>query len=769
MHTDRDDHFASIPGIPALSGDVGDTPDTSELTSKFEIVREIGRGGMAVVYLARDRATDAERAIKVLHAKYLANREALSRFSREAELIALLDHACIVKVHGVERAGAMQLALVMDYVRGRTVKQLVNESGPLAPDVAQRILRDVASALRCAHESDIVHRDVKPENIFIDEQTGRAVLADFGIARSMHGETSLTLVGMAIGTPTYMSPEQIDGDVDARGDLYSLGVVGWEMLTGRRPWDGDNLYKVIYHQKHDPLPSIRSLMPDAPERLTDVIEALLEKRPEDRWQSAEAFMAALDGHGASRPLRATPRTSLVLASTMSTLPVAHSLSTLPAPRRKRPLVRRMGQSLAALAIAASATLVFARPQAPGTAVDGSGASAPHRGHTRNALPLRAPAASSDEALDASTLDMSQIPVVVPVSRVQVAAGAMHTCVVNPDGNSYCWGDNDAGQAGNGGTTTATTPGKAVARVRFAAMALGSSHTCGLTSDGIAYCWGSDNRGQLGNAASAASARPTSATPARVTTDEQFHGIAAGLSHTCAVTTEGDVYCWGAGGQGELGNGTAKDRDLPVRARIEHVQEVVAGWNHTCALTIDGRAVCWGANDNGQLGDGTHTDRADPTVVSTSLRFRTLSAGSAHTCGVTTSGETYCWGDNRYGQLGDGTTEQRVTPVRVSGDAAFVRVVAGGVYTCALSRSHDAWCWGRNNYGQLGDGTSSDQSHPALVDGGHRFATLSAFGAHTCGTTLNDDVFCWGDNLDGQLGDGTREHRSRPVYVEKPSA
>jgi hypothetical protein len=170
----------------------------------------------------------------------------------------------------------------------------VQQDGPVSPERCQRVLRDVAEALAYAHARGVVHRDVKPENIFIDEESDRALLSDFGIARSAEQE-SMTLTGTAIGTPFYMSPEQIDNAaIDGRSDLYSLGLVAWEMLSGRRAWDGASLYALLYHQKHDYLPDIREMRNDVDDRFADVIATAIEKDPDLRWQSVDEMIAALD-------------------------------------------------------------------------------------------------------------------------------------------------------------------------------------------------------------------------------------------------------------------------------------------------------------------------------------------------------------------------------------------------------------------------------------------------------------------------------------------
>src|SRR4051812_26926842 len=270
------------------------------LDSEYWILGEIGRGGTAIVYLARERATGAEVAIKLIRAKYLEDEETMARFAREARFVASLAHPNVVGVHRVLDLGSSGIALVMTHINGRTLKQVIHDERPLAAELVVRVLRDVASALAAAHAMGIIHRDVKPENIFITDD-GRALLADFGVARSMTGDTQLTMHGVAIGTPSYMSPEQIDGTaMDGRGDIYSLGLVAWEMFTGHRPWEGESLYAVLYHQRHHELPDVREMRQDVTDELADVINGAIEKEPSARWQTMEDFIAALDGVAPTR-------------------------------------------------------------------------------------------------------------------------------------------------------------------------------------------------------------------------------------------------------------------------------------------------------------------------------------------------------------------------------------------------------------------------------------------------------------------------------------
>jgi hypothetical protein len=264
-----------------------DLPRFADLEAEYEILRELGRGGTAVVYLARERELGRPVAIKVIRATYIEDEEAAARLVREARTVGSLQHPNIVMLYGTRRLRDNSLALIMQYVRGRTLKRDVQANGPLPFDRIQQILTDLGRALACAQRHRIVH---------LDDETGIARLSDFGIARPWDADQSLTLPGMAIGTPAYMSPEQIDGIVlDGRSDLYSLGLVGYEMLTGRSPWAGESLFGMIYKQKHETLAPLKELRPGIPLTLCRAVEGTLHKDRDQRWIDAEAFLAALSG------------------------------------------------------------------------------------------------------------------------------------------------------------------------------------------------------------------------------------------------------------------------------------------------------------------------------------------------------------------------------------------------------------------------------------------------------------------------------------------
>jgi len=350
------------------------------LDADYEIIRELGRGGTALVYLARERATGDEVAIKVIRSRYIDDEEAQARFEREARLVAQLHHPNMVPVRAVldlDRAG---LAIVMAHVVGHTLKQRIKQEGWLTPENAAQILREIGGALDAAHAHGIVHRDVKPENIFIDRD-GRALLADFGLARSMTPDSALTMAGVALGTPAYMAPEQIDGtDLDARVDVYSLGLVAWEMLTGRRAWVGEGLYAILYHQKHELPPDVRELRDDVPDRLAEVIARAIEKKRDARWGSVREMLDALDE---STPLMLAPRAVgrgdetirfirpplpdtepvpiVALEQWTYDVPAAEEPASIAVRFRRVPVVVRAATVVATLSIAAIAAALVRRP------------------------------------------------------------------------------------------------------------------------------------------------------------------------------------------------------------------------------------------------------------------------------------------------------------------------------------------------------------------------------------------------------------------------
>ena len=355
---------------------------------------------------------------------------------------------------------------------------------------------------------------------------------------------------------------------------------------------------------------------------------------------------------------------------------------------------------------------------------------------------------------------------LPVERAPLAAGGRHTCLLTARGEGRCFGGNERGQLGDGGDAGggASADSRVAGTFQFAAVAAGSSHSCGVTRDGGLFCWGANDRGQLGDATTT----PRDA-PVRVVSDATFRSVRLGSSHSCALTRAGQVLCWGSNARGQLGDGTTADRlvPTPITAPAGHYfTNIAVGWNHSCAVDDRGKTYCWGDNSGGQLGDGTRSSRVEPVPVAGGAEFATISAGGTHSCGVTPRGDAYCWGRNNYGQLGTGRTSDQTTPARVSLDVPLFAISAGGVHTCALARGGDAYCWGQNAAGQIGEGSAEADSPRSLRIGEQnvQFAQLAASGwTHMCGL-VGHAVFCWGYGPSGQLGVGQATSSPRPLRV-----
>lgn len=274
------------------------------LAGRYSIERELGRGGMGIVLLARDVALDRLVAIKLLPPLLAAKGTYRARFLREARTAAGLSHPNIVPIHTVEEHGTL-VFFVMGFVDGETLRQRVERAGPLTPRYALKLLQEVAWALAYAHQRGVVHRDVKPDNIMLERATDRALVTDFGIAEVTR-EADGAAPGEILGTARYMSPEQACGEpVDVRSDLYSLGATFFYSLTGRAPIDGSTLPAIVAKQVSQPAPAVRTLRPEVPRRLAGIVDRCLEPAPAHRFQTGDEVAKAV-GEARGRDFRAPP-------------------------------------------------------------------------------------------------------------------------------------------------------------------------------------------------------------------------------------------------------------------------------------------------------------------------------------------------------------------------------------------------------------------------------------------------------------------------------
>src|SRR5437899_2878717 len=278
--------------------------ETRRLGERYEIGSLLGSGGMASVYLGTDRVLNRPVAIKVLARQFAGDATFVERFRREAQAAAALNHPNVVSVFDTGSDGDVHY-IVMEYVQGRTLADLNRDEGPLLPERAAEIAEGVAAALAFSHRAGLVHRDVKPANVMITP-AGDVKVMDFGIARAQAAD-SLTRTESVLGTATYFSPEQATGEgVDARSDIYALGCVLYEMLTGRPPFTGDTAVTVAFkHVREEPIPPSRA-NPDVPPPLDATVMKCLAKNPANRYQTAQELAADLERFRGGRPITATP-------------------------------------------------------------------------------------------------------------------------------------------------------------------------------------------------------------------------------------------------------------------------------------------------------------------------------------------------------------------------------------------------------------------------------------------------------------------------------
>ena len=768
--------------------DERDETEVADLEEEYELLNELGRGGSAVVYRARDRSLGREVAIKVVHTRVAgASDDAIARLAREARTVAKLQHPNIVTVYAVRRLREGGLALVMQLVPGRTLKQAVVEEGAFPADKAEGVIRDVAQALAYAHTHGVVHRDVKPENIFLDSLTGRAMLSDFGIAHSSEYDSRLTMTGAAIGTPAYMSPEQIDGaPANARSDIYSLGLVSWEMLTGERPWEGETLYNVIFKQKHEELPTIEELRPGLKKSLQYTVERMLQKKPAARWSSAESLIAILttwtpppDFHqweaAHQRRLDLVKAAAKGKAPAPTNTPTSASLATVRFPRPKTPSSEQV--------VIPTSTQQRATPGAVEAVDDDFDDDTPSWG--------------AEPEPKKSTWRM----VAGIVAAIAIIAGSITGYelragnIVLPPSIAAKLGiaprsNGTVAQTALGANSLNARKSDSLSQLDSAALAVAHAAGSAIDSNGVTAANPTGTIDRLPAATLSVipvtgesvglrvpRALPAAATPVVVKAPEPVVGtvrstddrgtIAAGGRHSCVLFVS-RVFCWGANDRGQLGDGELEARDTPnaIVGDLEFAQ-VSAGRAHSCGVTRGGDAYCWGSDERGQLGDATTTSRSAPVRVAGNLSFQYVRAGVDHTCGLTIGGEVACWGLNANGQLGDGSTANHSAPVTIKTSIRFISLSVGWTHTCAISSEGVAFCWGDNSSGQLGDDSRKEHHAPEPVAGALHFTSVAAGSGHTCAVSDAGDTYCWGKNSYGQLGNGNTSDQNAPAKVETP--
>ncbi|TXD42684.1 hypothetical protein FRC96_03185 [Lujinxingia vulgaris] len=384
------------------------------------------------------------------------------------------------------------------------------------------------------------------------------------------------------------------------------------------------------------------------------------------------------------------------------------------------------------------------------------------------------AAAGELSCDASCeLDQSAC---LDIAIAELSSGFAHTCVRTTDGEVYCWGRNDDGRLGDGTTIYKTQPTLVPGLSNVTKISAGGYHTCAIQQGGTLVCWGGNLSGQLGNGTVADAMVPTpvlwSGTPPVVTT------VSAGSTHTCAIVSGGQAYCWGSDEFGKLGSGGAAPSNSPLTlptpvSGLADATQIHAGRYHSCARRqLSGRYVCWGRNSYGELGDADYFGSSstsprqvdDADYISGFLSGPYVAAGDRYSCARGTFGTIYCWGSPAYGQLGDSTTSSTSRPNEVFGGPGSADYLSVGErHVCAVG-SGTVYCWGSGQYGRLGLGDTDNYfepfalTMPSAID-------VQVGGMHTCARLTDGGVMCWGRNSHGQLGDGTLVDRTTPVRVQ----
>jgi serine/threonine protein kinase len=342
---------------------------------KYRVDRMVGKGGMGAVFLAHDLTLEREVAIKVLPPDISMDEQIVKRFQQEAKTAAKLDHTNIIPIYRVESEGGLNY-FVMKYIAGTSLEEVLDQKQQLTIDYIQRVLWEAACALGHAHQRGVVHRDVKPANIMFDHD-GRVMLTDFGISKALQAASGFTGTGMIIGTPHYMAPEQAKGGtVDGRADQYSLGVVGYRMITGELPYTGDSVHTILYKHIFEEMPRISTKRSQVPEFLSLAIARALSKEPVQRFGTMEEFATAVwpeqpvavpkAGGTTKSPRRPPPPARKVMAdaptevTTAPTTPIPRAGLKLGTEKKKRSSVGMVVGALVVVAVGVGGYLALGR-------------------------------------------------------------------------------------------------------------------------------------------------------------------------------------------------------------------------------------------------------------------------------------------------------------------------------------------------------------------------------------------------------------------------
>jgi len=674
-------------------------PKNPLVFNHYRLIKQLGAGGMGEVWLAEDQTFNNRRvALKFPSPKNFQDpAAAISRLQKETIRALALSHDNIVRIHGweAERDNENSCAICMEYVDGVTLDEWRKKhaSGFADASALLPIVEQLCGALAYAHRKDIIHRDIKPDNIMILAD-GTVKIMDFGIAGNAYKLASSDVRGT--GTFGYMCLQQMDArnSPAPTDDVYSLGVILYELLAGKQPYDWDSLEMLIMQMMNTIPPTITA------RRLEVHGKDAVANRPlvPAHWETTIAACLAKDP--AKRPQTATDVWKL-LHATLQTPPQPPSSPSLP---EVSALNANNRTSVIAMSAGGRHSLYVTRDGklwGMGENINGQ------------VIDITRPNSSFFNRLRRFFL-YDTAPVQIASNVTAANAGEGHSLYITHDGKLWALGLNENGQLGDGTTKERHIPVQIDSNVT--AVAAGGTHSLYITNDGKLWAMGSNQWGQLGDGTTT-----ERHSPVQIATN--VTAVSAGTMHSLYVTRDGKLWAMGNNKYGQLVNVT--HANTPILSRLRHLfvddystpvqiaSEVAiadAGIAHSLYVTRGGKLWAAGWNNRGQLGDGTTTDRHAPVQIASNVTA--VAAGGTHSLYITNDGKLWAMGSNDHGQLGDGTTRERYAPVQIAPN--IITMTAGAMHSLYVTHDGKLQVMGNNQYGQLGDGTTTNRPTPVLV-------------------------------------------------------
>jgi alpha-tubulin suppressor-like RCC1 family protein len=361
------------------------------------------------------------------------------------------------------------------------------------------------------------------------------------------------------------------------------------------------------------------------------------------------------------------------------------------------------------------------------------------------------------------------PVIIDsgTNYTKISAGSssyylQYSCGITSSGVLKCWGNNDSYQLGDGTTSSRFSPTHIDPSTTYNQISTGAAFSCGITTSGILKCWGANDFGQLGDGTN--TPKPT---PSAIDTGTTYSKVAANGNYACGISNSGNLKCWGIK---QFGTSMSMNYFVPTQidSGTQYSSVSASGFglkNTTCAVTTLGQLKCWGDNSFGQIGDGTTTPRSAPIEIDSSSNYIAVAVGGGFVCGITSTKALKCWGLNNLGQLGDGTSADKITPTIVDPNTRYNQISAGYYRACGITEDDDLKCWGTNNAWSAQSSivwhgctptrppfaAEQSSSVPTLQDNGAKYSSVSVGDSHICGITMSGELKCWGKNCTGGIG------------------